>query len=84
LKPADDLRILFDQTGTHAQFVRDHLDAYNVAVTGISGWYPLYLFLRNRHGETMGAFWGTSGAAGCISPFCGSMRPCAVGTGGRG
>jgi len=41
LKPADDLTIVFDQTGAGAQFIRDHLDAFNVGVTGISAWYPL-------------------------------------------
>ena len=34
--PADDLTIVFDQTGAGAQFIRDHLDAFNVGVTGIS------------------------------------------------
>jgi ribosomal protein S18 acetylase RimI-like enzyme len=60
LKPVDDLKIVFDQTGTHAQFVRDHLDAYNMAVTGISGWYPLNLYLRNVHGETLGGLLGSA------------------------
>ena len=58
LKPADDLTIVFDQTGAGAQFIRDHLDAFNVAVTGISAWYPLHLFLRNDRGETLGGLLG--------------------------
>jgi GNAT superfamily N-acetyltransferase len=58
LKPADDLTIVFDQTGAGAQFIRDHLDAFNVGVTGISAWYPLHLFLRNGRGETLGGLLG--------------------------
>ena len=59
MKPADDLRIVFDQTGAGAQFVRDHLDMFNVGATGISAWYPLYLFLRNERGETLGGLLGS-------------------------
>jgi hypothetical protein len=58
LKPADDLTIVFDQTGAGAQFIRDHLDAFNVGVTGISAWYPLHLFLRSDRGETLGGLLG--------------------------
>ena len=58
-----ELKIVFDpQGGADAQFVRDRLDMYNVAVTGVSGYYPLHLFLKNDRGETMGgllgAIWG--------------------------
>ena len=59
MKPADDLTIVFDQAGTHAQFVRDHLDTFNVAATGISAYYPVYLFLKNERGETLGGLLGS-------------------------
>ena len=62
MKPADELRIIFDQAGTNAQFVRDHLDFYNVGVTGVSAYYAVHLFLKNGRGETLGgllgAIWG--------------------------
>jgi ribosomal protein S18 acetylase RimI-like enzyme len=58
LKPADDLKIVFEQTDAGAQFVRDHLDAFNFAATGIAAWYPLRLFIKNRRGETMGGLLG--------------------------
>ena len=38
--------------------MRDHLDAFNVGVTGLSAWYPLHLFLRNERGETLGGLLG--------------------------
>ena len=59
MKPADDLTIVFDQTGTHAQFVRDRLDVFNVGVTGISAWYPLHLYLKSGRGETLGGLLGS-------------------------
>jgi hypothetical protein len=59
LKPADDLTIVFDQAGTHAQFVRDHLDIYNVGVTGLSAWYPVHLYVKNERGEILGGLIGT-------------------------
>jgi ribosomal protein S18 acetylase RimI-like enzyme len=58
LKPADDLKIVFDQAGTSAQFVRDHLAFFNVGATGLSAWYPVYLLLRNERDETLGGLLG--------------------------
>jgi GNAT superfamily N-acetyltransferase len=59
LKPADDLTIVFDQAGTNAQFVRDHLDFYNVGATGLSAYYAVHFFLKNERGETLGGLLGS-------------------------
>ena len=59
MKSKDELTIVFDQAGTDAQFVRDRLDFYNVAVTGLSTYYPVHLFLKNQRGETMGGLLGS-------------------------
>lgn len=59
MKSADDLRIVFDQTGTHAQFVRDHLDSFNVGATGLSAYYPVHYYLKNEHGEILGGLLGS-------------------------
>jgi GNAT superfamily N-acetyltransferase len=44
------------------QLVRDHLDTYNVGVTGLSEYDSLSIFLRGPHGEIrgglLGAIWG--------------------------
>ena len=58
MKPADELTIVFDQAGTHAQFVRDHLDIFNVGVTGLSAWYPVNFILKNERAEVMGGLLG--------------------------
>jgi ribosomal protein S18 acetylase RimI-like enzyme len=58
LKPADDLKIVFDQAGTNAGFVRDHLHYFNVGATGLSSYYPVNFFLRNQRGETLGGLLG--------------------------
>jgi GNAT superfamily N-acetyltransferase len=59
LKPTNDLTIVFDQAGTHAQFVRDHLDIFNVGATGLSAWYPVNLILKNERAEVMGGLLGS-------------------------
>ena len=59
MKPADDLKIVFDQTGAGAQFVRDHLDIFNVGVTGLSAWYPVNLYVKNERGEILGGLLGS-------------------------
>ena len=59
MKPADDLTIVFDQAGTNAQFVRDHLDFYNMGVTGVSAYYAVHFFLKNGRGETLGGLLGS-------------------------
>lgn len=54
-----DLKIVFEQEGgAAAQLVRDRLDMFNVGVTGVSGYYPVNLFLKNDRGETMGGLLG--------------------------
>ena len=58
MKPTDELTIVFDPAGSSAQTVREHLDAFNFAATGVSAWYPLHLFLRNSRGETLGGLLG--------------------------
>jgi ribosomal protein S18 acetylase RimI-like enzyme len=54
-----DLRIVFEQRpGTDAQFVRDHLDFYNVGVTGVSAYYSANFFLKSERGEILGGLLG--------------------------
>lgn len=54
-----DLRIVFEQRpGADAQFVRDHLDFYNVGATGISAYYSANFFLKNERGEILGGLLG--------------------------
>lgn len=60
MKPRADLEIVFDQVGgADAQFVRDHLDFYNVGVTGVSAYYPANFFLKNERGEILGGLLGS-------------------------
>lgn len=59
MKPADDLKIVFDQAGANAQFVRDHLDIFNVGATGLSAWYPVNLYVKNERGEILGGLLGS-------------------------
>jgi ribosomal protein S18 acetylase RimI-like enzyme len=55
-----DIEIVFEQTpGASAQTVRDRLDLYNVAVTGVSTFYPVNYFLKNKRGETLGGVMGS-------------------------
>ena len=55
-----DIEIVFEQTpGASAQTVRDRLDLYNVGVTGVSTYYPVNYFLKNRRGETLGGLMGS-------------------------
>ena len=59
-KPESEISIVFDQAGGRdAQFVRDHLDIFNVGVTGESAYYPVHFFLKNKRGETMGGLLGS-------------------------
>ncbi len=60
MKPRADLEIVFDQAGgADAQSVRDHLDFYNVGVTGVSAYYPVNFFVKNARGEIMGGLLGS-------------------------
>ena len=60
MNPKADLKIVFDQAGgADAQFVRDHLDFYNVGATGVSAYYPVNFFLKSERGETMGGLLGS-------------------------
>ena len=59
MKPEGEFTIVFDQAGgTEAQFVRDHLDFFNVGVTGESAYYPVHFFLKSERGETLGGLLG--------------------------
>jgi GNAT superfamily N-acetyltransferase len=44
------------------QHVRDHLDTFNVAVTGLAEYHSVSIFLRDEHDEVLGgllgAIWG--------------------------
>jgi GNAT superfamily N-acetyltransferase len=56
-----DIEIVFEQSpGASAHTVRDRLDLYNVAVTGVSAYYPVNYFLKNSRGETMGGLLGAA------------------------
>jgi len=59
MKPEAELKIVFEQTpGADAALVRDRLDMYNVAVTGVSAYYPANFFVKNGRGEVMGGLLG--------------------------
>ena len=59
-----DIRIVSDPHASEGlkQVVSDHLDAYNVAITGFPEYSPVNLFLRDAGDEVMGgllaAVWG--------------------------
>jgi GNAT superfamily N-acetyltransferase len=58
-----ELTIVFQQeAGEAGRLVRDRLDLYNVAATGVPGYYPVNFFVKSARGETMGgllgAIWG--------------------------
>ena len=54
-----DLEIVFSQEGgSAAQFVREHLDIFNVGATGVSGYYPVNFFLKSPRDEIMGGLLG--------------------------
>jgi GNAT superfamily N-acetyltransferase len=40
------------------QHVRDHLDTFNVAVTGLAEYHTLSVFLRDEHEEVLGGLLG--------------------------
>ncbi len=63
MKPRPELKIVFDQAGTDAAFVREHLDIFNVGATGVSAYYPVHFFLKSERGETLGGLLGS--AWGC-------------------
>src|SRR5262249_30019800 len=59
MKPSHELEIVFEQEGgTAAQLVRDRLDLFNIAATGVSAYYPVNFFVRNARGEVMGGLLG--------------------------
>ncbi len=49
-----ELQIVFDPTGSGANVVREHLDAFNFAATGVATWYPVNLVLKSGRGEILG------------------------------
>lgn len=54
------LAIVFDQQGgADAQYVREHLDTYNVGATGVSTYYPVNFFVKSDRGEVMGGLLGS-------------------------
>src|SRR3990172_3015337 len=59
-----DVRLVIEPhaSGAAHQFVRDHLDAYNIAATGQADYSQFAVFLRGAHDEIMGgllgAVWG--------------------------
>jgi ribosomal protein S18 acetylase RimI-like enzyme len=60
----NDIRIVAEPHASESlkQVVQDHLDAYNVAITGFQGYSPVNFFLRDAGDEVMGgllaAIWG--------------------------
>ncbi|MBS0221909.1 MAG: GNAT family N-acetyltransferase [Proteobacteria bacterium] len=55
-----ELEIVFSQEGgSAAQFVREHLDIFNVGATGVSAYYPLHFFLKSERDEIMGGLIGS-------------------------
>jgi len=60
MKSGSDLKIVFQQHGgADAQLVREHLDLFNVGVTGVSAYYPVNFILRNERDEVMGGLLGS-------------------------
>jgi ribosomal protein S18 acetylase RimI-like enzyme len=60
MNPESEFTIVFDQAGGRdAQFVRDHLDFFNVGATGESAYYLVHFFLKNERGEVMGGLLGS-------------------------
>ncbi len=59
-KSGSDLKIVFQQHGgADAQLVREHLDLFNVGVTGVSAYYPVNFILKNERDEVMGGLLGS-------------------------
>ncbi len=55
-----ELEIVFSQEGGGAaQFVREHLDTFNVGATGISTYYPVHFFLKSERDEILGGLIGS-------------------------
>ncbi len=60
MKSGSDLKIVFQQHGgADAQLVREHLDLFNVGVTGVSAYYPVNFILKNARDEVMGGLLGS-------------------------
>ena len=60
MKSGSKLKIVFQQHGgADAQIVREHLDLFNVGVTGVSAYYPVNFFLKNGRDEVMGGLLGS-------------------------
>jgi GNAT superfamily N-acetyltransferase len=54
-----DIEIVFQQEGGAAALaVKDRLDLYNIAATGVAAYYPVNFFLYNKRGEVMGGLTG--------------------------
>src|SRR5438552_237555 len=57
--------------------VRDHLDAFNVAVTGLSEYHSVSVFLRDDHDEVLGGCLGAIWGGWLSISFSGSPSHCA-------
>ena len=57
-----DIRIVSEPHASDSlkQVVVDHLDAYNIAVTGFSQYSPVNLFLRDAGDEVVGGLLGVA------------------------
>ena len=59
-----DVRVVFEPQASEGlkQHIRDHLDTFNVAATGLSEYYPVTFVLRDARDEILGgllgAIWG--------------------------
>lgn len=62
-----DVRIVYDPHAPESlrQVVRDHLDAYNIAATGLSDYSPVTFFLKDSDDEVRGGLLGEIWA-GCL------------------
>ena len=56
----EELELVFDPLPPDAlrRYVIDHLDAHNIAATGLSEWHPVNFFLKNARGEWLGGLLG--------------------------
>jgi hypothetical protein len=73
-----DIRIVSDPHASEGlrKVVVDHLDSYNIAVTGFREYSPVNLFLRDAGDEVGGGSSRGSGAASSSSASSGSARRC--------
>ena len=75
-----DIRIVSEPHASDSlkQVVVDHLDAYNIAITGFSGYSPVNFFLRDAGDEVVGGLLASIWAAASSSASSGSATRCAA------